>query len=773
MYRGLVQHIQLPENITNGRFSWVPDRPPVSLTFRSVNPLSLLFRRISIGQNSSKTLNRLEAFRELKERATDKNSQSMSNTYRNFYHGSLNHGKYTPVTRNSQAFITCLNHCSQILGISSSLKPRRVGAELLTSKCAALFSPYASGTLRHRTEHDRSRITSRLKGNIFEETTFSECARPDVPRSVLSSREAFCGCESFVRRFRKAVPGHKRGLYLAMMNYCLLRARPFEYLRVQSTAPETYQTVAILSSTHPFQPRTEKGACGRIISPFASTIRYLYYQQFRKGYSIVHLRKQNILYKNEVLYTVDEKAHFIVKSSQSARRSSVKCAQRGRHTHTHTQRTYKLYSTHDLRTNHSTNDIFLPASGMPHASLMAVLEVRIVTWFTVYFTIQGRSRQDGQHVTQQLSYKFGCKAPKMSHACKELISSAYPVAVPGFEPRTSDMRGERVTTTPPTHVSLRSSVNTFACSDVKIQMRPTCVGGVLGATRVQCFPLVWTHRSNYAGTGGRPFKREWCEYEQNTYDWEVLTGGSIDLVLLPVIISTVCQQSLLYLTHEQPVKCSSTHRYTPFPLKVRVHATDVPFTSVELASAADLAGTFPGVSCHFRSWAPFTLFNPRPSSTADGAAADGGCKVESVLTRGDFVFNPWTEVKRILIAREQFGIFLDHGLHWRSEVANLSASATPNRTRKTAPSSANDGVERPMHGSINAAAGSGSTVRWKSPMPNQTSLPISYVTDWPTPTHTNHRLSKSLRRLSSATQAANSHSYATKQPVPQSKLHVP
>ncbi|GAA47340.1 hypothetical protein CLF_100242 [Clonorchis sinensis] len=35
---------------------------------------------------------------------------------------------------------------------------------------------------------------------------------------------------------------------------------------------------------------------------------------------------------------------------------------------------------------------------------------------------------------------------------RELISSAYPVAVPGFEPRTSDMRGERVTTTPPTHV---------------------------------------------------------------------------------------------------------------------------------------------------------------------------------------------------------------------------------------------------------------------------------------------------------------------------------
>ncbi|GAA56999.1 hypothetical protein CLF_111978 [Clonorchis sinensis] len=74
-------------------------------------------------------------------------------------------------------------------------------------------------------------------------------------------------------------------------------------------------------------------------------------------------------------------------------------------------------------------------------------------------------------------------------------------------------------------------------TDVKIQMRPKCVGGVVvtrsprmsdvrgsnpgtatgyallmssnkSETRVQCFPLVWTHRNNYARTGGRPFKRE-------------------------------------------------------------------------------------------------------------------------------------------------------------------------------------------------------------------------------------------------------------------------
>ncbi|KER20778.1 hypothetical protein T265_10749 [Opisthorchis viverrini] len=42
----------------------------------------------------------------------------------------------------------------------------------------------------------------------------------------------------------------------------------------------------------------------------------------------------------------------------------------------------------------------------------------------------------------------------------ELIGSAYPMAMPGFEPRTSDMRGERVTTTPPTHVG-RIRIFTF------------------------------------------------------------------------------------------------------------------------------------------------------------------------------------------------------------------------------------------------------------------------------------------------------------------------
>ncbi|KER27410.1 hypothetical protein T265_05517 [Opisthorchis viverrini] len=91
--------------------------------------------------------------------------------------------------------------------------------------------------------------------------------------------------------------------------------------------------------------------------------------------------------------------------------------------------------------------------------------------------------------------------------------------------------------------SAHPSVSTPACSDVIIQMRPMCVGGVVVArslrmsdvrgsnpgtaighaplmssnkseTRVQCFPLVWTHRNNYARIETRPFKREWCGYEQ-------------------------------------------------------------------------------------------------------------------------------------------------------------------------------------------------------------------------------------------------------------------
>ncbi|GAA54407.1 hypothetical protein CLF_102856 [Clonorchis sinensis] len=86
--------------------------------------------------------------------------------------------------------------------------------------------------------------------------------------------------------------------------------------------------------------------------------------------------------------------------------------------------------------------------------------------------------------------------------------------------------------------SNRSSVNTFACLDVKIQMRPTWVRGVVvtssshvsdvrgsnpgtaignallmssnkSKTRVQCFPVVWSHKNNYARTGGRLYKREW------------------------------------------------------------------------------------------------------------------------------------------------------------------------------------------------------------------------------------------------------------------------
>ncbi|GAA49517.1 GTPase-activating rap/Ran-GAP domain-like protein 3 [Clonorchis sinensis] len=47
-------------------------------------------------------------------------------------------------------------------------------------------------------------------------------------------------------------------------------------------------------------------------------------------------------------------------------------------------------------------------------------------------------------------------------------------------------------------------------------------------TRVQCFPLVLTHQNNYAKTGGRPFKREWCEYEHN-----LLMVAIVHRILLP------------------------------------------------------------------------------------------------------------------------------------------------------------------------------------------------------------------------------------------------
>ncbi|KER24511.1 hypothetical protein T265_07828 [Opisthorchis viverrini] len=89
----------------------------------------------------------------------------------------------------------------------------------------------------------------------------------------------------------------------------------------------------------------------------------------------------------------------------------------------------------------------------------------------------------------------------------ELSSSAYPMA----------------------HQLHRSSVNTLARSDVRIQMRPTCVGGIVvtrlpcmsgvrssnpgtaigyallmssnkSETRVQCFPLVWIHTNNCVKT---------------------------------------------------------------------------------------------------------------------------------------------------------------------------------------------------------------------------------------------------------------------------------
>ncbi|GAA53594.1 hypothetical protein CLF_110586 [Clonorchis sinensis] len=50
----------------------------------------------------------------------------------------------------------------------------------------------------------------------------------------------------------------------------------------------------------------------------------------------------------------------------------------------------------------------------------------------------------------------------------ELISSAYPVAVPGFEPRTSDMRGERVTTR--VDLICRTTIKTNTTSNMHITL---------------------------------------------------------------------------------------------------------------------------------------------------------------------------------------------------------------------------------------------------------------------------------------------------------------
>ncbi|KAG5455075.1 hypothetical protein CSKR_104584 [Clonorchis sinensis] len=72
----------------------------------------------------------------------------------------------------------------------------------------------------------------------------------------------------------------------------------------------------------------------------------------------------------------------------------------------------------------------------------------------------------------------------------ELISSAYPVAAPGFEPRTSDMRGERVTTTPPTHANVLTLERCDWCAR-PIERRPSnCPGCDDRLTRQSGLPSI-------------------------------------------------------------------------------------------------------------------------------------------------------------------------------------------------------------------------------------------------------------------------------------------
>ncbi|GAA52413.1 hypothetical protein CLF_108011 [Clonorchis sinensis] len=59
---------------------------------------------------------------------------------------------------------------------------------------------------------------------------------------------------------------------------------------------------------------------------------------------------------------------------------------------------------------------------------------------------------------------LGYRDSSRSSEPEELISSSYAKAVPGFEFRTSDMRGERATTTPPTNAPEFSCLNRRTCS---------------------------------------------------------------------------------------------------------------------------------------------------------------------------------------------------------------------------------------------------------------------------------------------------------------------
>ncbi|KER23140.1 hypothetical protein T265_14703, partial [Opisthorchis viverrini] len=110
-----------------------------------------------------------------------------------------------------------------------------------------------------------------------------------------------------------------------------------------------------------------------------------------------------------------------------------------------------------------------------------------------------------------------------------------------FFPRPFDLLGHRSMSR--AHQSHRSSVNTFrlfrhdnsdasnvcwCSSGYTLASHVRCPGfksrHAIGytllmssnksETRVQCFPLVWTGQNTNASTGTRPFKREWCGYEQ-------------------------------------------------------------------------------------------------------------------------------------------------------------------------------------------------------------------------------------------------------------------
>ncbi|KER29198.1 hypothetical protein T265_04131 [Opisthorchis viverrini] len=63
-------------------------------------------------------------------------------------------------------------------------------------------------------------------------------------------------------------------------------------------------------------------------------------------------------------------------------------------------------------------------------------------------------------------------------------------------------------------------------------------------TRVHCFPLVWTHRNNYARTGTRPFKRESIKKRPNAATDHGVDVGALNHLIVLLARWTVHQSGV-------------------------------------------------------------------------------------------------------------------------------------------------------------------------------------------------------------------------------------